>query len=83
MDSKHTNPLDIVFKGFSPSKEGKETIEINGAKHKGKWLCGSLIRINKEPTEYYIHNGGYQNHSGYRYIPKATRVIPETVHIID
>ena len=64
---------EILFRGFHKDKNGKETIYINGQVIKGKWVYGSLIKLESvlDSTKYYYY---IDDEYGDR-----DEVIPETV----
>lgn len=65
---------DILFIGFHPCEDGKETIWINGKEIKGFWAFGNFVKAEKldySEYEYFIIQFGAD---GYTY-----EVIPETV----
>lgn len=73
----------ILFRGFHPCADGKETIWINGKEIKGDWIFGYYLKAKYHWHKYGVHedwivtsalqNGGLLNVGG------RFAVIPETV----
>ncbi len=63
---------EILFSGFHPDLNGKETIYIDGKEIRGKWVYGDL---QQNIDCYKIR----EQEKGINRIAKSFEVIPETV----
>lgn len=50
---------EILFRGFTPDENGRETITVNGKQIKGEWVQGSYLEL-RETT--YCFQSDYDRH---------------------
>lgn len=78
---------EILFKGFTPNKNGKQIITLNGKDIRGDWVEGFVLKLTETRwaiTDYYPvnpHSGAFANkhfNTGDMII-KLYEIIPQTL----